>query len=403
MSPSSRTSSSSSRALRMSPWERELAGRLAALKGESGSHSPSLATIEERIPELTIRVDACFLSNPYATDLFVERMTSDLVDTGKLRKVLEFYPSQNPHVALQLEPIIGVPREQIFACNGAIEAIQACMHRFAGDRVVVILPTFSPYYEFLRDGQDAVFYRLRKEDDFSLDAEDFIDFVYKSGADTVCMINPNNPNGGYVPLAQMRQILDAFAHLRLFILDESFIDFAYEDEQRARGSLALDAARRPNVVLIKSMSKDFGVAGLRAGYAVMSRERLRNLLRNGYLWNLSGLSEYFFRLFAERGFQQDYANARLRYLDEATKFFAALRMVPSLRTYPTKANFCLSELVNGASLEWLVPLLLIRHGVYVRDCSDKVGLDGEYLRIAGRKEEENRILAEALQDVLNDT
>ena len=279
--------------------ERHLIDVLAALKAESGSHSPSLYTLQDRLPGVRIDVDACFLSNPYATDLFISRLTSDLIDTGDLRKVLEFYPSQNHHVAALLEQALGVDRDNLLVCNGAIEAIQAGIHRLAGTRVAVIIPTFSPYYEYLRPDQQAFFYKLRREDDFVLDVDDFIEFVRANKIDTVCLINPNNPDGGYVPVGEMRKLLHAFADLELVILDESFVDFAYEDEQRSRQSLAVEAASMPNVMVIKSMSKDFGIAGLRAGYAVMSAERVAMLLSNGYLWNISGLCEFFFRLFAE--------------------------------------------------------------------------------------------------------
>jgi histidinol-phosphate/aromatic aminotransferase/cobyric acid decarboxylase-like protein len=385
----------------LSDRERELLEGLRALKAESGSHSPSFYTLQERIPGLEIKVDACFLSNPYATDLFVERLSSDLIETGELRRVLEFYPSQNHHVAEQLERAVGVDRGHIFVCNGANEAIQAALHRFGGKRVAVILPTFSPYYEYLRPDQEGVFYTLSRDHDFALDVDDFIEFVSANKVDTVCLINPNNPNGGYVPTESMRKLLASFAHLQLVILDESFIDFAYEDEQRHRQSLAAEAVAMENVVLIKSMSKDFGVAGLRAGYALMSPARVSALVSNGYLWNIGGLTEFFFRLFAEEEFQEQYAQARLRYLDEAGSFFASLRQIDLLRAYTTKANFCLVELDPSIPLELAAPLLLIRHGVYVRDCSDKVGLEGgQYLRIAGRKAFENEIMLAALNDVI---
>jgi histidinol-phosphate/aromatic aminotransferase/cobyric acid decarboxylase-like protein len=199
----------------------------------------------------------------------------------------------------------------------------------------------------------------------------------------------------------MQKLLDAFAHLDLVVLDESFIDFAYEDEQRGRLSLAAQAAEMPNVVLVKSMSKDFGIAGIRAGYAIMSSERVRSLVSNGYLWNISGLTEFFFRLLAEHEFQDDYAKARLRYLDEALVFFDALSKIDRLRTYSTKANFCLVELDKSLPIEILAPLLLIRHGVYIRDCRDKIGLeDGQYVRIASRKASENNVMLAALQDVI---
>jgi histidinol-phosphate/aromatic aminotransferase/cobyric acid decarboxylase-like protein len=389
--------------MRLTPHERELLRTLAELKAESGSHSPSLYTLRDRIPELEIKVDACFLSNPYATDLFIERLTSDLIATGQLREVLEFYPSQNQHVAKLLSQALDIGEEHFFVCNGAVEAIQAALHRFAGTRVGVILPTFSPFYEYLRPDQTSFFYKLSRDNDFELDVDDFVEFVLANRLDAVCVINPNNPNGGYVPTQAMRKLLDAFASLQLVILDESFVDFAYEDEQRNRRSLAAEVAAMPNVVLIKSMSKDFGIAGLRAGYAVMSPERVHALVSNGYLWNISGLTEFFFRLFAEAEFQAQYAAARLRYLEEAGVFFEALKRVEHLRAYSTKANFCLVELDASLEIEMLAPLLLIRHGVYVRDCRDKVGLeDGQYMRIAGRKGFENDLMLTALNDAIRE-
>jgi histidinol-phosphate/aromatic aminotransferase/cobyric acid decarboxylase-like protein len=387
--------------MKLTTREKRLLETLNELKAEAGSHSPSFYTLQDRIPDLTIKVDACFLSNPYATDLFIERLTSDLLETGEIRKVLEFYPSQNHDVAAVLQRAVDVDADQIFVCNGAVEAIQAALHRFAGERVAVILPTFSPYYEYLRPDQKAFYYKLSREADFELDPDDFIEFVLGNGVDTVCLINPNNPNGGYVPARSMQKLLEAFAHLKLVILDESFIDFAYEDEQLNRQSLAARAAEMKNVMLVKSMSKDFGIAGVRAGYAIMSADRVRGLVSNGYLWNISGLTEFFFRLFAEAEFQAQYVDARLRYLDEAIAFFDALSQLDGLRTYSTKANFCLVELEKGLSVEVVAPLLLIRHGVYVRDCRDKIGLeDGQYIRVASRKGFENTAMLGALADVI---
>jgi histidinol-phosphate/aromatic aminotransferase/cobyric acid decarboxylase-like protein len=383
--------------------ETEIMHTLQAIKADSGSHSPSLFTLHDRIPDLEIKADACFLSNPYATDLFIERLTTDLLATGELRKVLESYPSPNNHVASMLERAIDVERERIFVCNGAVEAIQAALHRFAGSRIAVILPTFSPYYEYLRPDQQVFFYKLSRDDDFALDVADFAAFIRAHNIDTACVINPNNPNGGYVPTHVMRSLLDDLADLELVILDESFVDFAYEDDQLNRQSLAGDAAGRSNVMLVKSMSKDFGVAGLRAGYAVMAPERVSALLDNGYLWNISGLAEFFFRLFGEREFQQAYLSARLRYLDEAIPFFAALKDTDGLRAYSTKANFCLVELDRSVPVDLLVGLLLIRYGIYVRNCNDKIGLeDGQFIRIASRKRPENDLIISALRDLIPD-
>src|SRR5207244_10308204 len=109
----------------------------------------------------------------------------------------------------------------------------------------------------------------------------------------------------------------------------------------------------------------------------------------------------FFRLFAESEFQENYAAARLRYLDEAIAFFEALSEIERLHAYSTKANFCLVELDESVPIGIVAPLLLVRHGVYIRDCRDKIGLeDGQYVRIASRKGFENKIMLAALKALI---
>ena len=111
--------------------------------------------------------------------------------------------------------------------------------------------------------------------------------------------------------------------------------------------MADEVRRFPNLMVVKSMSKDFGVAGIRAGYAVMAPERVRTLLDNGYLWNSSGLAEYFFDLYSRPDFQERYERERIRFIRNSRRFFAALAKTEGLRVYPTQANFALVELQNG--------------------------------------------------------
>ena len=127
------------------------------------------------IPELRLRVDACFLSNPYATDLFLDYLHREVIRTGKLRKLLEFYPSQNRVIAGKLSGSLGVPPEYLFVGNGAVEIIQAILHRFTGDKILVNLPTFSPYHEFARPDTQVVFNVLSRDDDFRFDPEAYLE------------------------------------------------------------------------------------------------------------------------------------------------------------------------------------------------------------------------------------
>jgi histidinol-phosphate/aromatic aminotransferase/cobyric acid decarboxylase-like protein len=353
------------------------------------------------IPELRMRVDACFLSNPYATDLFLDYLHREVIRSGKLRKVLEFYPSQNRVIAGKLSRAIGVEPDHLFIGNGAIEIIQAIIHKFTGGKLMVNLPTFSAYYEFARPDTQVVFHELHKEENFRFDAEAYLAHVRREKPDTIVLINPNNPDGGYIPHATLVRLLEELKDVPNIILDESFIHFACEGDGYAYHSLSRQVDRFPNLMVVKSMSKDFGVAGIRAGYAVMAPDRVKSLLDNGYLWNSSGLAEYFFDLYSRPDFLVEYERKRVHYIRHSRRFFKALSLMPGIQTYPTNANFILIELKNGMTAEDMVCRLLVRRGIYTRTCDDKKGLEsGKFIRVASRCRTENRFVLRAFRDLL---
>lgn len=387
--------------IKLTEGEQKIASKIRQLKEAAGSHSPSIFTIAEELPELNIKVDACFLSNPYATELFLEYLKKELVDTGKLRDVLEFYPSQNDVVADVISKSININKENIFVGNGAIEVIQAVMHNFVGKKVIVNIPTFSSYYEFAREDTEVVYYQLDKKDDYALIADKYLEFVKKENPDSVVIINPNNPNGGYLKYKDLRYILNNLKEIKNIIIDESFIHFAFEDDGYTLISATELFKEFSNVIVIKSMSKDFGIAGIRAGYGVMDKYKVSKLLKNGYLWNSSGLSEYFFRLYKRDDFFEEYEKVRKKYITEAQSFFEELSKIPQIKVYPSMANFALIELLDGSKSADFVSKMLIKYGVYTRTGSDKIGLSGEFIRIAGRTKEENEIIIESIKDLFN--
>ena len=341
------------------------------------------------------------LSNPYATKLFLMHFHREVIRPRKLRALLELYPSQNQVIAAKLGRVLDLAPESIFVGNGAAEIIQAILHRFTQSKLLVNLPTFSPYYEFTRPDTQVVFNVLRKEDNFRFDPDTFLRLVARERPDTVVLINPNNPDGGYVPHTTMRRLLEQLRSVPNVIVDESFIHFACEGTDYSYRSLADFAGRFPNLIVVKSMSKDFGVAGIRAGYAVMAPNRVQTLLENGYLWNSSGLAEYFFDLYSRPDFQFQYERERIRFVRNSHRFFAALAKIDGLHVYPTFANFALAELGPGLSADDLVCRLLIRRGIYTRSCDDKKGLEaGKFVRIAARNRPENAYIIRSLRRLL---
>lgn len=382
----------------LTPTEQQVAARIKELKDQAGSHSPSIFTIVEQIPELSIKVDACFLSNPYATELFLRYLKTELIDTHKMRDVLEFYPSQNAVIAQLLSGHLETPTENIFVGNGAIEIIQAVIHNFTRKKILINIPTFSSYYEFAKGHVEVVFNKLKKENNYQIDIEAYLEVVRREKPDTVVLINPNNPDGNYMSWESMARLIEQLKDVETVIVDKSFIHFAYEDENYGLISYSSLVEKYPNVVLLKSMSKDFGIAGIRAGYAIMRKDRVDHLLKHGYLWNSNGLAEYFFRLYVREDFLKEYEVERIRYIKETRTFFEELKQIPNIRVYPSKANFALIEILNGMKSGDFVTSLLIRYGVYTRTCSDKIGLEGEFVRLASRTQKENAVILKALRE-----
>lgn len=370
---------------------------LNRIKQEAGSHSPSIETILRELPGVKLKIDACFLSNPYATDLFLDYFQRDVVATQRLRQVVEYYPSQNATLARRVAHRLAVPPETIFLSNGATEAIQAILHHFSEQTVLINLPTFSPYYEFVRPGTRVVYHQLEKEAEFQLDLASYLALVQRERPDTVILINPNNPDGGYLSQATVRTLLYELRAVKNVILDESFVHFAFESEQMELLSFAPLTQEFDNLILVKSMSKDFGIAGLRIGFAIMAPAKVRHLLGNGFLWNLSGLAEYFLQLWAQDEFMVHYNRVRIRYIQETQALLQALSQLPGLHVYPSKANYALIELINGYTAFDFVSQLLIRYGIYTRDCTDKKGLDGAFVRIGARTESENHEIIQGVQ------
>ena len=250
--------------------------------------------------------------------------------------------------------------------------------------------------------RSVVYYQLRKEDDYSLTTEEYLKFIKDEKPDSVVIINPNNPNGGYLEYKDLRYILNNLKEIENIIIDESFIHFAFEDSEYSLISATELFKEFSNVIVIKSMSKDFGIAGIRAGYAVMDKYKVSNLLKNGFLWNSSGLAEYFFRLYKQENFIEEYEIVRKKYIDEAQLFFKELSKIKEIKVSPSMANFALIELLDGSTSADFVSKMLIKYGVYTRTGSDKIGLNGEYIRVASRTKEENKVIIESIQDMFAD-
>ena len=343
-------------------------------------------------------MDACFLSNPYATDLFLDYLHREVIRTGKLRTagILSLAEPRDRRQAQRLWNARRVPlRRQRGGGDHSGHFAPLHWQQDPGK-----LADIFSYHDFRAFGYSGLFNVLPREDDFHFDPTGYLERVRRQRPDTVVLINPNNPDGGYIPYATMIGLLEELRDVPNVIVDESFIHFACEGIGYAYWSVADEVRRFPNLTVVKSMSKDFGVAGIRAGYAVMAPERVRTLLDNGYLWNSSGLAEYFFDLYSRPDFQERYERERIRFIrtpDVSSRRWPRSRACAPIRPGELRAGGA-AERPDAEDLVWR---LLVRRGIYTRTCDDKRGLEpGKFVRIAARNRPENRFVLAPFRDIL---
>jgi threonine-phosphate decarboxylase len=353
------------------------------------SHSPSLAELVgyERAAEV---VDFCFIANPYFP---TPSMLANL--SASLPSLIKGYPSSDPvNSSRYLAATLGVEAEDLLVGNGATEII-VLVNDILVDRIAVPVPTFGEYIEKLRDPSDAVHYQLPPDRGYELDLGEYLAWVRRRQLRSLLVVNPGNPTGQLHSADEMVAFMEAARDMELVVVDESFLDFA----PGAGASLIPYADRFPNLLVVRSLSKNYGVPGLRLGFCYSRNRRLLDRLRQLVpTWNLNVLAEYFLTLLPDN--EAEYRASLERVRADVGRLAAELSSVPGLFVYPTGSNFILFRIDKRMTATELQRRLLDEHGMYVRDCSNKVGLDGKHVRIASRGRQRDAALALALRSIL---
>jgi histidinol-phosphate/aromatic aminotransferase/cobyric acid decarboxylase-like protein len=353
------------------------------------SHSPAIADLVgyEKANQI---VDFCFIANPYYP---TREMLDDL--QHNLPNLIKSYPSSNPLMSQKnLADVLHVDPEHLIIGNGATELI-ALIDMTLIDRMAVPIPTFGEYIEKMKDQRDAELYPLDPESGYTLRLEDYLAWVHQRKLESLLIINPGNPTGQFIPLEEIVEFLQRARDLELVIVDESFIDFAGDPIP----SLLPLADQFTNLLIVRSMSKHCGVPGLRLGYCYSANLFVLNRLRRFVpTWNLNTLAQYFLSLLPPT--DAAYHEGRKRLIADVRALYGALRTIPLLHVYPTGANFVLFKIENGMSATELQARLLAEHQMYVRDCSNKLGMDAFHIRVASQGREKDARLVEALRTLV---
>jgi threonine-phosphate decarboxylase len=332
--------------------------------------------------------DFSYLVNPYfPPSEFVESLGS------RLDELVRSYPSTNWYISSLVSHALELTHEEVVVGNGASELITGIISRYVNNLAVPI-PTFDEYINrTIIQGKKVSSYQT--DENFTLDIAGFLQHVYDSNANSALIINPNNPTGSLISQDSILHILDSLRHLDLVIVDESFIDFACSDPIP---SVMKSIHSFPNSVILKSLSKSYGIAGLRLGYAVSSNHDLIADLRNDIpIWSINSLAQFF--LEEMMNYQQQFVDS-CNGVREATKIlYAGLQSVPYLYPYPSQGNFVLCKILYGFTAEQLTATLYKEFKILINDCSRKRGLDDHFVRIASRTKEDNIQLVQDLRQL----
>jgi len=336
-----------------------------------------------RYPQL---LDFCYLVNPYFPP---QRLIDEI--QANFTSLLTQYPSGMRVNALLAARNFAVHQQNILVGNGAAELIKALMARLEG-ATGFIRPTFEEYPNRYQDRPNVCF--TPAGPDFRYTADDLMAFFGPQDIDNLVLINPDNPTGNYIPAPDVLRLADWAQEkgIRL-ILDESFADFADEADNTFIRQDLLDRYRR--LYVVKSISKSYGVPGLRLGVLASGDQDLITALKKDVaIWNINSFAEFYMQI--EEKYKKDYARSLELIRAERARFRRELEKLPNLRVIPSQANYLMVELLGGLSARAITRELLVNRCILVKDLSPKLG-GQQYLRLAVRDTRDNDRLLEALR------
>ena len=342
-----------------------------------------------RFPKM---LDYCYLVNPYFP---TQRMKNEL--RANFDTLLTEYPSGMAVMQLLAGKYFGVKRQYTVVGNGAAELIKSLMEQQGQGRIGVVYPTFEEYPHRLRKEQIVPFFP--DNSDLHYTADDLMEFFADKEVETLLLINPDNPSGNFIPKEGLLALASWSQQrgIRL-VVDESFVDFSDDFEQNSLISNQL-LEQYPQLVVMKSISKSYGVPGLRLGImATADTALVDRVKRDVAIWNINSFAEFYLQIFGK--YEADYRKACHRFIQERRRFEQLLRQVSFLRVIPSQANYFCLEVTQRFTSGELTRRLLADYEIMVKDCNSKHFLEGKnYIRVSVRSTEDNDRLIAALKEL----
>lgn len=335
-------------------------------------------------------LDFCYLVNPYFPR---QRMIDEI--KANFDPLLRDYPSGMGVNSLLAGKYFGIKQQYVAVGNGAAELIKSLMEKHDG-KLGVTYPTFEEYPN-RHDASRIVVFEPGNAN-FSYSADDLMRYFTDKGIDTLLVVNPDNPSGNFIPSRDLMRLAEWAQRngIRL-VIDESFVDFA--DKGMEETLLHNEILERfPTLCVMKSISKSYGVPGLRLGVLASADESLiARVKKDVAIWNINSFAEFYMQIYGK--YEKDYIQSCEKFRQERAVFERELKGIPFLRVVPSQANYFLCEVKEPFSSYSLTLRLLTDYNILIKDCASKKGFPSgrQYVRIAIRDRKDDRMLTEVLQ------
>ena len=338
-----------------------------------------------RYPRL---LDFGYLVNPYYPQVkMIEEMKASF------EMLLTQYPSGMERNSLLAAKNFGVEQNHIVIGNGAAELIKSLLSYLSEtEKCGFIRPTFEEYPNRCKKENEVIM--NVSYPDFSYTADDVISYFSEHKVSSLFLINPDNPSGNYISRENILKIADwaEKKNIRL-VVDESFADFSDEERNSIIEEEVLQTY--PHLIVVKSISKSYGVPGLRLGVLTSFDTDLISFLKKDVaIWNINSFAEFYMQIAGK--YKKDYVAAIKKYRAERNRFISCLKTIHYLRVIPTQANFVMCEVIGKKSKE-LTEKLLSEKEIFIKDLTPKINDGKQYIRLAIRNEADNDRIIEAFK------
>lgn len=349
-------------------------------------------TLDKLARELNVEKDSIIDFSANINPLGLSKGARAAIENG-IDSIKDYPDDESTELVEALAKYHHLPTENLLVGNGSIEFIYLIARMLRDKKVLVVVPAFSEYERALTiAGANIEFFYLSEADGFKVET-DKLSARLKEGFDALWIANPSNPNGRLLSKSATKEILATTKELGLLsIIDEAFMDFAEED------SIKTCAPDNANLIVLRSMTKFFALAGLRIGYIFAEKNMIAKIKEIKEPWTLNRLGS----LAAVASLREEtYIEDTLNFIKTEYDFlYAGLESIANIKPHASKANFILIELTGGLKAEEVQKKLIADYNIFIRDCTNYRGLEGEHIRVAIKKRADNMMLLTALNDAL---